>query len=75
MISSIFTTRLDPNVSFDKQIVNNVAPVVLLSTFLVKHEHVQEFLAGFRKQFAIMRSSPDSSRRNCITGSLGAACS
>ncbi len=42
---------MNPNVSFDKQIVNNVAPAVLLSTFLVKHEHVEEFLAGFRKQF------------------------
>ena len=49
---------LDPNLSFDQQIVNNVAPVVLLSTFLVKHEHVDEFLAGFRKQFAIMRKQP-----------------
>jgi heme-degrading monooxygenase HmoA len=50
--------QMDPNVSFDKQIANNVAPVVLLSTFLVKHEHVEEFLAGFRKQFAIMRKRP-----------------
>jgi len=50
--------QMDPNVSFDKQIVNNVAPVVLLSTFLVKHEHVEEFLAGFPKQFAIMRKQP-----------------
>jgi heme-degrading monooxygenase HmoA len=49
---------MDANVSFDKQIVNNVAPVVLLSTFLVKHEHVEEFLAGFRNQFAIMRKQP-----------------
>jgi heme-degrading monooxygenase HmoA len=44
--------------SFDKQIVNNVAPVVLISTFPVKPEHVEEFLAGFRKQFAIMRKQP-----------------
>jgi heme-degrading monooxygenase HmoA len=50
--------QMDPNLSFDKQIVNNLAPVVLLSTFLVKHEHVEEFLAGFRKQFAIMRKQP-----------------
>jgi heme-degrading monooxygenase HmoA len=49
---------MNPNLSFDQQIVNNVAPVVLLSTFLVKHEHVEEFLAGFRKQFAIMRKQP-----------------
>jgi heme-degrading monooxygenase HmoA len=48
---------MDPNVSFDKQIANDVAPVVL-STFLVKHDHVEEFLAGFRKQFAIMRKQP-----------------
>jgi heme-degrading monooxygenase HmoA len=46
--------QMDTNVSFDKQIANNVAPVVLLSTFLVKHE----FLAGFRKQFATMRKQP-----------------
>jgi heme-degrading monooxygenase HmoA len=50
--------QMDPNVSFDKQIVNNVAPVVLLSTFLVKPGHVEEFLSGFRKQFAIMRKQP-----------------
>jgi heme-degrading monooxygenase HmoA len=50
--------QMDPTVSFDKQIANNVAPVVLLSTFLVKPEHVEEFLAGFRKQFAIMRKQP-----------------
>jgi|SRR5580704_13340319 heme-degrading monooxygenase HmoA len=50
--------QMDPNVSFDKQIAENVAPVVLLSTFLVKPEHVDEFLAGFRKQFGIMRKQP-----------------
>jgi heme-degrading monooxygenase HmoA len=50
--------QMDPNVSFDQQIVNNIAPVVLLSTFLVQHQHVEEFLAGFRKQFAIMRKQP-----------------
>jgi hypothetical protein len=50
--------QMDPNVSFDQQIVNNVAPVVLLCTFLVQHEHVEEFLAGFRKQFSIMRKQP-----------------
>jgi heme-degrading monooxygenase HmoA len=50
--------QMGPNVSFDQQIVNKVAPVVLLSTFLVKPEHVEEFVAGFRKQFAIMRKQP-----------------
>jgi len=47
--------HMDPNVSFEKQTAHNVAPVVLLSTFLVKPEHVDDFLTGFRKQFAIMR--------------------
>jgi heme-degrading monooxygenase HmoA len=50
--------QMDPYVSFYKQNADNVAPVVLLSTFLVKHEHVDEFLAGFRKQFSIMRKQP-----------------
>ena len=36
--------------SLDKQIANNVAPVVLLNTFLVKPEHLEEFLAIMRKQ-------------------------
>ncbi|HEY2547592.1 MAG TPA: hypothetical protein VGI46_16090 [Candidatus Acidoferrum sp.] len=39
--------QMDPNVSFAKQIEHNVAPVVLLSTFLVKPEHVDDFLTGF----------------------------
>jgi quinol monooxygenase YgiN len=50
--------QIDPNVSFTKQIEHNVAPVVLLSTFLVKPEHVDDFLDGFQKQFAIMRKQP-----------------
>jgi heme-degrading monooxygenase HmoA len=50
--------QMDPNVSFAKQIEHNVAPVVLLSTFLVKPEHVDDFLNGFQKQFAIMRKQP-----------------
>ena len=66
---------LDPNLSFDQQIVNNVAPVVLLSTFLVKHEHVDEFLAGFRKQFAIMRKQPGLISAKLHRGIAGAACS
>jgi hypothetical protein len=40
--------QMDPNVRFDKQIANNVAPVVLLSTFLVKHEHELGHLAIHR---------------------------
>ena len=50
--------QMDPNVSFAKQIEHNTAPVVLLSTFLVKPEYVEDFLAGFQKQFAIMRKQP-----------------
>jgi quinol monooxygenase YgiN len=50
--------EMDPNVSFAKQIEHNVAPVVLLSTFLVAPEHVDDFLDGFQKQFAIMRRQP-----------------
>ena len=50
--------EMDPNVSFAKQIEHNTAPVVLLSTFLVKPEYVRDFLAGFQKQFAIMRKQP-----------------
>lgn len=49
---------MDPNVSFAKQIEHNVAPVVLLSTFLVRPEYVDDFLSGFQKQFAIMRKQP-----------------
>jgi heme-degrading monooxygenase HmoA len=50
--------QMDPNVSFAKQIEHNVAPVVLLSTFLVRPEYVDDFLSGFQKQFAIMRKQP-----------------
>jgi heme-degrading monooxygenase HmoA len=50
--------QMDPNVSFAKQIERNTAPVILLSTFLVKPEYVEEFLSGFQKQFAIMRKQP-----------------
>jgi quinol monooxygenase YgiN len=50
--------QMDPNVSFTTQIARNTAPVVLLSTFLVKPEYVKEFLSGFQKQFAIMRKQP-----------------
>jgi heme-degrading monooxygenase HmoA len=49
---------MDPNVSFTEQIERNVAPVVLLSTFLVKSEYINDFLNGFQKQFAIMRRQP-----------------
>jgi heme-degrading monooxygenase HmoA len=32
--------------------------VVLMSTFLVPHDQVDNFIAGFKKQFAIMRKQP-----------------
>jgi len=50
--------QMDPDVSFSRQIERNTAPVVLLSTFLVKPEFVGVFLSGFQKQFAIMRKQP-----------------
>ncbi|HEX4167374.1 MAG TPA: antibiotic biosynthesis monooxygenase family protein [Bryobacteraceae bacterium] len=50
--------QMDPNVSFAKQIEHNVAPVILLSTFLVKPEHVAHLLRGFQRQFAVMRKQP-----------------
>jgi heme-degrading monooxygenase HmoA len=50
--------QMAPNTSFAKQIEHDIAPVVLLSTFLVKPEHVDDFLSGFQKQFAIMRKQP-----------------
>jgi heme-degrading monooxygenase HmoA len=34
----------------------NVGPVVLMSTFLVPPEQVDNFLDGFKRQFAIMRN-------------------
>ena len=49
---------MDPNVSFARKIKRNADSVVLLSTFLVRPEHVDDFLVGFQKQFAIMRKQP-----------------
>jgi heme-degrading monooxygenase HmoA len=50
--------NLDDRVTFAQQLEHNVDPVVLMSTFLVAPEHVDEFLEGFKKQFAIMRKQP-----------------
>jgi heme-degrading monooxygenase HmoA len=50
--------NLDDRVTFGQQLEHNVGPVVLMSTFLVAPEHVDEFLEGFKKQFAIMRKQP-----------------
>ena len=49
---------LDDRVGFAQQLEHDVAPVVLMSTFLVAPEDVDDFLAGFKKQFAIMRKQP-----------------
>ncbi|HEY6387269.1 MAG TPA: hypothetical protein VIX91_16460 [Candidatus Acidoferrum sp.] len=40
-------TQMDPNVSFARQIERNADSVVLLSTFLVRPEHVDDFFTGF----------------------------
>jgi Antibiotic biosynthesis monooxygenase len=50
--------NLDDRVSFKQQLERNVGPVVLMSTFLVPPDQIDNFLAGFRKQFAIMRKQP-----------------
>jgi quinol monooxygenase YgiN len=50
--------NLDDRVSFKQQLERNVGPVVLMSTFLVPPDQIGNFLAGFRKQFAIMRKQP-----------------
>ena len=52
--------NLDDRVTFAQQLEHNVGPVVLMSTFLVAPEHVDEFLEGFKKQFAIMRKAAGS---------------
>ena len=52
------TLNLDDRVSWAQQLEHNVAPVVLMSTFLVAPEDVDSFLDGFKKQFAIMRRQP-----------------
>ena len=49
---------LDDRVSFKQQLERNVGPVILMSTFLVPPDQVDNFLEGFKKQFAIMRKQP-----------------
>jgi len=55
---AIKIVNLDDRVTFKQQLEQNLGPVVLLSTFLVPPDQVDSFLAGFRKQFAIMRKQP-----------------
>jgi heme-degrading monooxygenase HmoA len=50
--------NLDDRVTFKQQLAHNVGPVVLMSTFLVPPDQVDNFLEGFKKQFAIMRKQP-----------------
>lgn len=49
---------LDDRVTFKQQLERNIGPVVLMSTFLVPPDQVDNFLDGFKKQFAIMRKQP-----------------
>jgi heme-degrading monooxygenase HmoA len=49
---------LDDRVTFKQQLEHNIGPVVLMSTFLVPPDQVDNFLEGFEKQFAIMRKQP-----------------
>src|ERR1700676_5371220 len=49
---------LDDRVTFKQQLGHNIGPVVLMSTFLVPSDQVDNFLEGFKKQFAIMRKQP-----------------
>jgi heme-degrading monooxygenase HmoA len=50
--------NLDDRVTFKQQLEHNIGPVVLMSTFLVPPDQVDNFLEGFKKQFAIMRRQP-----------------
>jgi heme-degrading monooxygenase HmoA len=50
--------NLDDRVTFTQQLDQNIGPVVLMSTFRVPPDQVDNFLQGFRKQFAIMRKQP-----------------
>jgi heme-degrading monooxygenase HmoA len=50
--------NLDDRVSFKQQLERNVGPVVFMSTFPMPPDQIGNFLAGFRKQFAIMRKQP-----------------
>jgi heme-degrading monooxygenase HmoA len=49
---------LDDRVTFKQQLEHNIGPVVLMSTFLVPFDQVDNLLEGFKKQFAIMRKQP-----------------
>ena len=50
--------NLDDRVTFRQQLEHNTGPVVLMSTFLVAPDQIDNFLEGFKKQFAIMRKQP-----------------
>jgi heme-degrading monooxygenase HmoA len=50
--------NLDDRVTFKQQLEHNIGPVVLMRTFLVLPDRVDDFLEGFKKQFAIMRKQP-----------------
>jgi heme-degrading monooxygenase HmoA len=56
--SSTKIVEFDERVPFAEQLKHDEAPVVLLSTFLVAPGYEEEFLAGFKKQFAIMHGQP-----------------
>jgi hypothetical protein len=43
---------------FRQQFEHNTGPVVLMSTFLVAPDQIDNVLDGFRKQFAIMQKQP-----------------
>jgi heme-degrading monooxygenase HmoA len=49
---------LDDRVTFKQQLQHKIGAVVLMSTFLVPADQVDDFLDGFKKQFAIMRNQP-----------------
>jgi heme-degrading monooxygenase HmoA len=50
--------NLDDRRTFKQQLEHNIGPVVLMSTFLVPPDQVDNFLEGFKRQFAIMRKQP-----------------
>jgi quinol monooxygenase YgiN len=50
--------NLDDRITFQQQLEHNIGPVVLMSTFLVPPDQVDNFLEGFKEQFAIMRKQP-----------------
>jgi heme-degrading monooxygenase HmoA len=49
---------LDDRVTFGQQLEHDVGPEILMSTFLVPPDQVENFMEGFKKQFAIMRKQP-----------------